>query len=65
MRLLTLEQAAERLALSPRSLKNTEYRKKLGLPIIRLTSAVRVIEEDLDSWIKDHRQAATGREEGE
>lgn len=45
MKLLSLEETAERLTLSPRSLADWRYRARLGLPAVKLGRKV-VFEED-------------------
>lgn len=56
MKLLTLRETAAILGLSPTSLANVHYRQRLGLPIVKIGAAVRIIEQDLTHWITRHRE---------
>lgn len=59
MQLLTLPQVAQRLGLSPRSLKHTHYRQKLGIPVIKIGTSVRIAEQDLEAFITARRVVPT------
>jgi excisionase family DNA binding protein len=51
MRLLTTEQAAEKLGLKKSSLQDRRYLATLGLSIIKVGRAARFLEEDVDALI--------------
>jgi excisionase family DNA binding protein len=55
-RLLTIQEAAEYLGLSPRSLAGRGWRMKNRLPAIRVGRSVRSDKEALDRWIDRHRE---------
>ncbi len=55
-RLLTAPQCAERLGISPKTLRNL-YRCG-QLPSIRIGGSVRIAESDLEDFLQRNRQAA-------
>jgi excisionase family DNA binding protein len=55
-RLLTIQEAAEYLGLSPRSLAGRGWRMKNRLPAIKVGRSVRFDKEALDRWIDRHRE---------
>lgn len=54
-RLLPLREVGERLGIPEASLRKRLH--SLGLPIYRLGRSVRVDSEELETWIREHRQA--------
>ena len=48
-RLLTVEEAAERLSVSVRNIRHQIYRRRL--PIVKIGRLVRIHETDLESFI--------------
>jgi excisionase family DNA binding protein len=52
-RLMTVPEAAELLALSPWTLRQWIWQKRL--PVVRLGRAVRLRREDLEQIIEQHR----------
>jgi len=55
-RLLTIQEAAEYLGLSPRSVAGRGWRMKNRLPAIKVGRSVRFDKEALDRWIDRHRE---------
>jgi hypothetical protein len=55
--LLTIREASEQLRLSPSSLKNKQYRQRLGIPVVYLGSSVRFTAQDLEQFVARNRQA--------
>lgn len=53
-RLITAEEAAERLAVSPRHVRQLIARREL--PVVRVGGAVRVWSSDIDTYIREHRR---------
>ena len=51
--LLTIEEAAERLSVSPRNIRHQIYLRRL--PIVKVGRLVRIDERDLDAFIEDSR----------
>jgi hypothetical protein len=60
MRLLNLEQAAERLAVSPRSLGDRRFRLRVGLHAIRVGRRIGFAEDDVDRLIMRGREHLPG-----
>jgi hypothetical protein len=56
MRLLTLEEAATRLCLSPRSLCDRRYRGRLGLPAVKVGRRLAFDESDVEKVIARGRE---------
>ena len=55
-RLLTIQEAADYLGLSPKSLAGRGWRIKNRLPTIKVGRSVRFDKEALDHWIDHHRE---------
>jgi excisionase family DNA binding protein len=55
-RLWTAEQAAEYLGVRPSWLY--EATREGRVPVVRLGKHLRFLQEDLDSWISEHRSEA-------
>lgn len=51
--LLTVEEAAERLSVSPRNIRHQIYLRRL--PIVKVGRLVRIDERDLEAFIEDGR----------
>ena len=51
--LLTIEEAAERLSVSPRNIRHQIYLRRL--PIVKVGRLVRIDERDLEEFIEDSR----------
>lgn len=51
--LLTIEEAAERLSVSPRNIRHQIYLRRL--PIVKVGRLVRIDERDLEAFIEDSR----------
>ena len=59
-RLLSVEEAARRLRLSPLTVR--DYIRRQGLPAVRLSPRVlRVRERDLEAWLEARRRPGRGR----
>jgi excisionase family DNA binding protein len=56
-KLLTVDQAAERLALQPSTMRKLIYARRI--PFVKLGRAVRLREEDLDALIRVGLQPTT------
>lgn len=54
--MLTVQAAAEYLALSPETLNADRWRGTLGIPYVRLGRAIRYRTEDLEGFLADHVQ---------
>lgn len=57
---ISLEQAAERLSVSPRSLSDRRYRTRLGLAAVRIGRRLTFSETDLDRLIREGRERLPG-----
>ena len=57
---ISLEQAAERLSVSPRSLSDRRYRVRLGLAAVRVGRKLTFSETDLERIIRDGRERFPG-----
>lgn len=51
--LLTMEEAAERLSVSPRNIRHQIYLRRL--PIVKVGRLVRIDERDLEAFIENSR----------
>lgn len=51
--LLTIEEAAERLSVTPRNIRHQIYLRRL--PIVKVGRLVRIDERDLEAFIEDSR----------
>ena len=51
--LLTIEEAAERLSVSPRNIRHQIYLRRL--PIVKVGRLVRIDERDLEAFIESSR----------
>lgn len=51
--LLTIEETAERLSVSPRNIRHQIYLRRL--PIVKVGRLVRIDERDLEAFIEDSR----------
>lgn len=60
MRLLSVEQAAARLGVSPRSLMDKRYRARLGLSAVKIGNKVGFEESDIDRLIERGREHLPG-----
>jgi hypothetical protein len=58
MRLLTADEAAERLLVKPCSLQDKRFRARLGLPIVRIGRYARFSEDDIERVIEKGREPA-------
>ena len=56
MRLLTPEEAAQRLGLSPRSLCDKRYRFRIGLPATKIGRRIGFAESDVEKLINRGRE---------
>ena len=54
--LLTREEAAKFLGISPISLWNSAYRARIGLPVIKVGRLVRFAESDLQKLVEKGRK---------
>lgn len=52
---LRLEDAARIIGCSPRSLGNTEWRQRIGVPYFKIGSMVVFDRQELDAWVRSHR----------
>lgn len=60
--LLTREQAAAYLGLSPQTLSNWASTGRGGIPYVRVSArAVRYRQGDLDAWLADRTMTHTGQ----
>lgn len=60
--LLTREQAAAYLGLSPQTLSNWASTGRGGIPYVRVSArAVRYRQSDLDRWLADRTMTHTGQ----
>lgn len=59
-RQISLEQAAERLSVSPRSLSDRRYRVRLGLAAVRIGRKLTFSETDLARLIREGRERLPG-----
>ncbi|MGB4782177.1 helix-turn-helix domain-containing protein [Candidatus Methylomirabilis sp.] len=57
---ISLEQAAERLSVSPRSLSDRRYRVRLGLAAVRIGRRLTFSETDIDRLIMRGRESLPG-----
>lgn len=57
---ISLEQAAERLSVSPRSLSDRRYRVRLGLAAVRIGRRLTFSEPDLERIIREGRERLPG-----
>ncbi|MBI2884179.1 MAG: helix-turn-helix domain-containing protein [Candidatus Methylomirabilis oxyfera] len=57
---ISLEQAAERLSVSPRSLSDRRYRIRLGLAAVRIGRRLTFSETDLERIIREGRERLPG-----
>ncbi len=55
-RLLTVSQAAELLAISPRSLADRGWRYRLRIPTVKIGGAVRFDVEALSAWLRRNQE---------
>jgi len=62
MAILTLEKAAERLSLSPRSLADKRFRVRLGLPAVKLGRKLGFDEDDIAALIARGREVLPAQE---
>jgi len=60
VRLLSVEQAAERLNVAPRSLIDRRYRMRIKLSAIKIGRRVGFVEEDIDRLIQRGREHLPG-----
>lgn len=60
MRVISVEQAAERLSVSPRSLSDRRFRLRLGLGAIKIGRRVGFAEGDIDKLIERGRERLPG-----
>ncbi|MBZ0160965.1 MAG: helix-turn-helix domain-containing protein [bacterium] len=60
MRVISVEQAAERLSVSPRSLIDKRYRLRLGLAAVKIGRSVGFAEADIDRLIEKSRERLPG-----
>jgi hypothetical protein len=56
MRLISLEEAAGRLGISPRSLCDKRYRMRIGLAVVRIGRRVGFSEADIERLITRGRE---------
>lgn len=59
-RVLSVEEAATRLSVSPRSLIDKRYRLRLGLAAIKIGRSVGFAEADIDKLIEKSREHLPG-----
>lgn len=60
MRLLSVEEAAQRLGVSPRSLADKRFRARLGLPGVKISRRVGFAEGDIERLIREGREHLPG-----
>lgn len=57
---ISLEQAAERLSVSPRSLADRRYRVRLGLAAVKIGRRITFAESDIERLIREGRERFPG-----
>lgn len=53
---ISLERAAERLSVSPRSLSDRRYRVRLGLAAVKIGRRITFAESDIERLIREGRE---------
>jgi len=61
-RLLTRDQAAAYLGVSPTTLTSWGLRGKYSLPLIKVGKSVRYRQSDLDAWLREQTVLRSGDE---
>lgn len=56
MRLLPISQAANLLAVKPRTIYDRRWRQRAGLPLTRIGRRVGVLEKDIEAILKKGRE---------
>jgi excisionase family DNA binding protein len=55
MKLYTIAETAELLGLSPKTLYDVRQRRRLGLPVVQLGTAIRILDADIEKLIRARR----------
>lgn len=60
-RLVSLDEAADRLGLNANTLRERSYRQRIGLTWVKVGQRVKFVEADLLKFIEERRQGASLR----
>ena len=55
--LLSTDQAAEKLGISPNTLRVWRSKNRIDLPYFKIGALVKYLEDDIDSYINNNRHA--------
>ena len=58
---MTLEEAAVALRLRPETLRRPWWRRRYGLPGVRIGGRVAFLEADVRVWLEGHREPVVGQ----
>lgn len=55
-KLLTIEEVADKLSISPGTIRSLEFRKRVGLSAVRIGRTIRFTRQEIENFINRHTE---------